>query len=124
MLVLVLLKPSLKDFEWNLIAELPQDWETETLGGHKQNPVHTRTQEKGAVTPQETEPDLPVSVLESLAEAWVDSSLLCGQCTKFISLFEGGRHYLHYLLHSLDSGQTTGREHSPAHQQKIGLKIY
>ena len=72
-LVLVLLKPSLKDFEWNLIAELPQDWETETLGGHKQNPVHTRTQEKGAVTPQETEPDLPVSVWESLAEAWVDS---------------------------------------------------
>ena len=26
--------------------------------------------------------------------------------------------------HSLASGQTTGREHSPAHQQKIGLKIY
>ena len=38
--------------------------------------------------------------------------------------FEGGRHYLHYLHHSLVSGQTTGREHSPAHQQKIGLKIY
>ena len=29
--------------------------------------------------------------------------------------FEGGSHY---------SGQTTGREHSPTHQQKIGLKIY
>ena len=38
--------------------------------------------------------------------------------------FEGGHHYLHYLHHSLTSGQTTGREHSPAHQQKIGLKIY
>ena len=36
----------------------------QTLGGHKQNPVHTRTQEKGAVTPQETDPDLPVSVQE------------------------------------------------------------
>ena len=24
----------------------------------------------------------------------------------------------------LTSGQTIGREHSPAHQQKIGLKIY
>ena len=34
----------------------------QTLGGHKQNLVHTRTQEKGAVTPQETDPDLPVSV--------------------------------------------------------------
>ena len=40
----------------------------QTLGGHKQNLVH-QTQEKGAVTPQETDPDLPVSVQESLAEA-------------------------------------------------------
>ena len=31
----------------------------------------TRTQEKGAVTPQETDPDLPVSIQESPAEAWV-----------------------------------------------------
>ena len=34
----------------------------QTLGGHKQNLVHTRTQEKGAVYPKETEPDLPSSV--------------------------------------------------------------
>ena len=34
----------------------------QTLGGHKQNRVCTRSQEKGAVSPQETEPDLPVSV--------------------------------------------------------------
>ena len=26
--------------------------------------------------------------------------------------------------HSLASGQTTGGEHRPAYQQKIGLKIY
>ena len=38
--------------------------------------------------------------------------------------FEGGHHYLHYLHHSLASGQIIGREHSPALQQKIGLKIY
>ena len=36
----------------------------------------TRTQEKGAVTPQETDPDLPRSVQESPAEAWVDGGLL------------------------------------------------
>ena len=30
----------------------------------------------------------------------------------------------HYPYHSLAWGQTTGREHSPTHQQKIGLKIY
>ena len=38
--------------------------------------------------------------------------------------FEVGCHYLHYLHHSLVSGQTTGQEHSPTHQQKIALKIY
>ena len=52
---------------------------TQTLGGHKQNLVHTRTQEKGAVTPQETDPDLSVSVQESLVEAWVNSGMLRGQ---------------------------------------------
>ena len=38
--------------------------------------------------------------------------------------FDRGHHYLHYLHHSLASGQITGTEHSPALQQKIGLKIY
>ena len=41
-----------------------------------------------------------------------------------ISPFEESHHYRHYPYHSLVSGQTTGREHSPTHQQKIGLKIY
>ena len=43
----------------------------QTLGEHKQNLVCTRTQEKGAVTSQETEPDLPVSVQHSLVEMCV-----------------------------------------------------
>ena len=38
--------------------------------------VWTRTQEKGAVTPQEPGPDSSVSVQESLA--WVDGGLLQG----------------------------------------------
>ena len=90
--------------------------------------VHTRTQEKGARTPQETALDLPVSVQESPVEAWIIGGLLQGQghwvqpCLD--GTFEGGFHYLHYLHHSLVSGQTTGREHSPAHLQEIGLKIY
>ena len=37
-----------------------------TLGGHTQNLLCTRTQEKGAVTPQETDPNSPMSVQESL----------------------------------------------------------
>ena len=48
----------------------------ESTGGHKQNLVCTRTQDKGVVTPQETDPDLPVSVQESLAEAWIGNGLL------------------------------------------------
>ena len=38
-----------------------------------------------------------------------------------LSPFEGGHHYCHYPYHS--SGQTTGREYSPTHQQKIGLRF-
>ena len=51
----------------------------ETLGGHKQNLVHTRTQEKGAMTPQETDSDLLVGVQESPTEARVSGGLLQGQ---------------------------------------------
>ena len=70
----------------------------QTLGGHKLILVHTKSQGKGAVSPQETESDLPASVQESLVEeGWVNS---------------------------LTSGQTTEMEHSPAHQQKVALKIY
>ena len=39
------------------------------LGKLKLNLVHTRTQEKGAVTPQETDSDFPVSVHAYPAEA-------------------------------------------------------
>ena len=80
------------------------------------------------MTPQETDPDLLMSVQGSLAEAWVCDALLQGWNTECGSAcmgpLEGGRHHLHSLHHSLVSGQTTGREHSPAHQQKIGSKIY
>ena len=51
----------------------------QTLRRQKQNLAHARTQEKGAVAPQKTDPDVPVSVQESLTEVWVDSGLLQGQ---------------------------------------------
>ena len=73
--------------------------------------------------PQETDPDLPVRVQESLAEAWAHTGLLQGRGTEYDSACtrpsEGGRHYLHQPHHNLVSGQITGRKHSPAHQQKI-----
>ena len=49
----------------------------QTPGGHTQNLVCTRSQEKGAVSPQETESDLPVNVQESLVEACIDSLTSC-----------------------------------------------
>ena len=51
----------------------------QTLGEHKQNLVCTRTQEKGEVTPQETDSDLPISAQGFPVEAWVSGGLLQGQ---------------------------------------------
>ena len=67
----------LEEVTINLIVEPPEltGLGKQTLGGHKQNFVHTRSQEKGAVSPQEIQPDLLVSVQKFLAEAWVDSGL-------------------------------------------------
>ena len=77
-----------------------------------QNFVHTRSQEIGAVSPQETEPDFPVSVQESLVEAWVDSGLLRGPGTEYNSVctspFEG-HHYHIYPYHSLPQAKTRER---------------
>ena len=56
---------------------LTQDGEIDSWR-EQQNLVCTRTQEKAAVTPQETDPDLPVSVQESPVEAWVSGGPLQG----------------------------------------------
>ena len=64
--------------QWDLITQFTPD-RGNTLGGYKENIVSTRTQEKGALTQQETDPDLPVSVQESPAEAWVSGGLMQGQ---------------------------------------------
>ena len=56
---------------------------------HKQKLVGSRTQEKGAVTPQETDPALPMSVQESLAESWVGSGLLQGWSSVCLILLSG-----------------------------------
>ena len=70
--------------------------------------MFTRIQEKGAGTPQKTDPDLPISVQESPAEAWVGGGLCRVGSSKFISgcmeSFEEGHHYVHYLQHSLAPG--------------------
>ena len=83
-----------------MITELPQDWGNRLLEGTNET-LCARGERQCSPTPascspQETEPDLPMSVQESVVEVWVDSLAL---------------------------SQTTDREHSPAHQQKVGLKI-
>ena len=64
--------------QWDLIAELPWDWGNKSLGEHKPNFVHIKTQGEGAVIPQETEPDLPVSVQEFPMEAWIGNGPAAG----------------------------------------------
>ena len=58
------------------VSRVRHDLATKPPNLIKQNLVCTRTQEKGAMIPQETDPDLPVCVQESLAEAWVSGGLL------------------------------------------------
>ena len=60
------------------LPELTQGWGNRLLEGTNRT-LCPRTQEKGAVTPWETDPDLPVSVQESPVEAWVGGGLLQGQ---------------------------------------------
>ena len=60
-----------------MIPELTQDWGNRLLEGTNKT-LCTRTQEKGAVTPRETDPELPTRVQESLVEALVGCGLLQG----------------------------------------------
>ena len=55
----------------SLLSELPG--KPSTLVGHKQILVYARTQEKGAVSPQDTELGLPISVGGSPLEEWAGS---------------------------------------------------
>ena len=81
-----MLKPGLENFEhyfasvWEECncAVVWTELGKQTFRGHKQNLVHTRTQVKGAVTPQEKDPEFPMSVQEFPVEAWVGSGLLQG----------------------------------------------
>ena len=58
------------------LPELTQDWEIDSWRT-QQNPVHEDPDERSN-HPQETVPDLPVGVQETLVEAWVNGGLLQG----------------------------------------------
>ena len=115
------------DFEsqWDLITELPQDWRNRFLEGTN----------KILCAPGEMRKEPWPHKKLSQTVLWVSRSLhwrhqstvaFHGDTgteynSRSISPLEGGHHYPY---HSLATCQTTGREHSPTHQQKIGLKIY
>ena len=78
--------------------------------------MHTRTQEKGGVTPQETDPDL-LWVSRSLWRRRGSAVACCRaggpECSSAcMGPSEGGHHYLLYLHCSLASGQIMGRNTS------------
>ena len=113
--------------QWDFIIEFPQDWGIKLLEGTNKTCVHQDPGERSN-DPTRDWPRLackcPGVSSRGMGRQW--SAARSGALSAAVRTrpFKGGRHYLHYLHHSLVSGQATGREHSPIHQQKIGLKIY
>ena len=58
-------------------------------GGHKQNLACTKTQRGGAVTPQETESELPAGVGGSPMEVWVGRGSKQGLGRLAAAIWEG-----------------------------------
>ena len=113
---------------WDAWKEDVHPWRDPTLGGNKQNLVCTRTRRKEQ-WPHKRLTETCLWVSRSLRQKCGPVVACCrvggSECSSVcMGPFEGDHLYLHYLHHSLASLQTTRSEHNPAHQQKIGLKIY
>ena len=71
------------------------------------------------MSPQETDPDLPMNVQDSLAEAWFGGGLLQGCYTLSAAVCEWDflKKVTNIFINSISlaSGQTTGRGLSPTH---------
>ena len=111
-----------------MITELPQDWRKRLLEGIN-NTVCPPGSKRKEQCPHKRLSGTCMCMSKSLWRKHRSTVACCRvRDTEYnsagISPFEGSCHYRHYPYRSLPSGQTTGREHSPTHQQKIGLKIY
>ena len=95
-----------------------------SLGGHKQNLAYTRTQGKGAVIPQETEPDLSASVGGSSVEARASNCAVGTPGSSSLRRYSLAKAFLEVVINpTIDpvdfstglpqAKQQTGREHSP-----------
>ena len=74
---LIFFKPRANDYI--VPPKHTQDWGYRLLESTNKTLFAPRTQEKEAMTPQETEPDLPENVQESPVKAWVNCGLLGSQ---------------------------------------------
>ena len=87
------------------------------LGGYRQNLVHTRTQEKGSVTPQrvtQTCPWVSRNLWQRRGSAVACCRVVGTKCSSIcIGPFERGHHYLHYLHHSLVPSNTNRERTQP-----------
>ena len=99
----------------------------QTLGGHRQNLVYTRTQKKGAVTTKETDSDLPMSVPgvsgRGVGQWWPAAGL--GVLSAAVCAWDLLKEVAIILITStIVWPQVQQQRGNTAHQQKIGLKIY
>ena len=87
------------------------------------------------MTPQENEPDLPVSIQEIPVEAWVSGGLLLTRSTAGLGALSEAVHawdllkevaiiFITSTIVWSQVKQQGGLCSLPAHQKKIGLKIY
>ena len=93
--------------------------EAPVLRRHKQNFACTKTQRKGTVNPQETEPKLPVSVGGPPVEAWVGRDSPQGHWQQQARKVLLGISSLDTRAGSPQAKQLPGRECNPTHQQII-----
>ena len=103
--------------DWNSITELTQNWGNRLLEGTNKTlsaPGHRRKEQ----WPHKRLTQTWLWVSRSLWRRYGLALVCCrvrgtARGGAYTRPFEGGHHYLHYLHHTLVSGQTTGREHSP-----------
>ena len=108
--------------DWDLIAELTQDWGNRLLEGTNKTlwaPGPKRKEQWPYKRLTQTCLWVPRSLQGRHGSVVACCRVGVTECSSAcVGPFEGGRHFLHYLHHSLVSDQTTGREHRAAHQQK------
>ena len=112
------------------LSELTQDWGNRILKGTDKTLYTPGPRRKEQWPPQKTDPDLPVCPgisSRSMGQQWiaagseaVSTAVSAGDLSKEVAII----FITSTIVDLLASSQATGREYSPNHQQKIGLKIY